>query len=573
MNPVQRPDSFEAAVYVGVLRRRWLTIVILTVIGLVGALGYAIVAPKTYTGTADVNVTPTGANDNNAVAGARTSGPVNLDTEAQIVMSTTVAAIAGKILHTTSTLTAWDLVQDVSVTVPPNSSVLTINCDWNTANGSSDCANAFAKAYLENRTATATSTIDSQITKVQSQVTALQQQASSLSTKVSSLPANSSAKLSAETDLTSTQNQLHTLTGEIATLNGQAANDSGGSIITLATPPGKPSKPKKALVLPSGAVAGLLLGLIFAFVRDQRDKRVHATKDVERLADVPVILDLPKKAFAQQLSLASPRSKTGQAFTELAHAVAASLGEGSHVVLVAGTTSGPGGSVIAANLAATMARTHSEVVLVCANMEDGVAAEMLGVEQGRGLAEVLAGRATVRDVAHGPAGIPGLWVITPGADTSLTVYNLQHDRAQALTSQLRRDARYVIIDVQATDEGTDTFALAEFADAAILVVEIPRTTRPGIAECIRRLRQLRTPVLGAAVLSAVSPRTVVRPPRPGQARLGSGEDGEHDEAVGRRPGEFSALSSKSAPSGSNGGRAGRLRTEGRGDPAGRIPGS
>lgn len=574
MNPIQRPDSFEAADYVGVLRRRWWIVLALTIFGLVGAFAYTVVAPKSYTSSANVSVQPTAADaTNNPNANSRTPGAsVNLDTEAQVVISTNVATAAGKIMD--SPLTPWQLSQNIAVTVPPNSSVLTIACNAPTASGAAACANAFATAYLQHRTATASAIINGQLKILQAKLTTLQQLASSLGTKVSSLPTNAPARIAAQTQLNSVTKQLDQLNTQVGQLNGSLGNVTGGAILTHATPPSKPTSPKKSLVLPAGIVAGLLLGFIGAFVRDRRDKRIHTAKDAERLLDMPVMLNLPRRAFSQQLSLASPRSRTGQAFTELARTVAASLGEGSHVVLVAGTTSGPGGSVVATNLAATLARTHSDVVLVCANMNSTVAPEMLGVEASRGLAEVLAGKATVRDVARGPAGVPGLWLIAPGADTSLAAYQLQHDRAQALMTHLRRDARYIIIDALATEEGADTFALAEFADTALITVEVPLTTRTGAAECIRRLRRLRTPILGAAVLSAVSAHADVRPPRQGQLQVGSGEEETRHEgpAVTRGSREASALP---APiPGERDGRDPWLRTrEGHGDPAGRVPGS
>lgn len=573
MNLAQRPVSFEAADYVGVLRRRWLIVVVLTIIGVAGAFAYTVVAPKTYSGVADVNVTPTGAaQTNNSVANSRTgSASVNLDTQAQLVTSAAVAAAAGKLMH--SSLTPWQLSQNVTVTVPPNSSVLTITCKAPTATGAATCANDFAAVYLKQVSATSSAIISAQLAKISSEVTSLEQQAAALSVKISSEPVNSSERLLSQTDLNSVNNQLHALTNQEATLTGEAANSSGGSIITPATPQGKPTDPKKAIVLPSGLVAGLLLGLIFAFVWDRRDKRIHGADDVERLLDVPVLLKLPGRRISQQLSLAPPRSRSGQAFTEFTHAVAATLGEGSHVVVVAGTAPGPGASLVAANLAATLARTQSDVVLICANLEDDAAAGILGVEDGRGLAEVLAGRATVRDVALNPAAVPGLWVITPGADPSLAVYNLQHDTAQALTSQLRRDVRYVIIDAQATDDGADTFALAEFADAAVITVETDRTTRPAAGEAIRRLEQLRTPVIGAAVLPAVSPSASVRPPRPAQPRPDAGqEETRHEASVGRRPGELSALSARASKSDNGRDRRPRVH-EGYGDPADKVPGS
>jgi len=535
MNPVQRPDSYEGADYSGVLRRRWWIILALTCVGLVGAFGYVVVAPKVYTSTAAVNVSPTGADQGNTVANSRTSGAtVNLDTEAQVVVSTTVAKIAAHMMH--SSLTPWQLGKQILVTVPPNSSVLGISCNAASATGAATCAQDFAEAYLQNRSNSAKAQINGQIKTLQTQLNALEASANTLNSKISTLPAKSTARLSAKAQLRIAQSKAHTLTAQQAALAGQLANASGGSIITSASPPGKPSSPKKTLILPSGLVVGLLIGLIVAFVVDRRDKSIHGPRDVERSLDLPVLATLPADSFGRPVSLASPRSRTGKAFTELANAVSAALGEGHHVLLVAGTTPGPSTSVIAANLATTLARTHSEVVLICADLNGSIAPQLFGLGSGEGLAELVAGDAVVREVARAPAGIPGLWVITPGADISLAIYNFQHDKARALVSQLRKDARYVVIEAQATEEGADTFALSEFADAAILTVEVSRTKTTEAAECVRRLRLLRTPLLGAVAGPALSGRVSVRPPRQGQPRPGAGmgEPGRDGIPVGHR---------------------------------------
>jgi capsular polysaccharide biosynthesis protein/Mrp family chromosome partitioning ATPase len=572
MNPVQRPDSFEAADYVGVLRRRWMIILALTVVGVVGAFGYVTVAPKTYTATSSVSVVPTAADQSNAVAGSRTANAtVNLDTEAQVVTSTAVATLAGKMMH--SPLTPWQLAQQIGVTVPPNSSILDIACKASTPAGAAACANDFARAYLQNRHQSAVSYVDGQLKTLQAQVTSLNSAIAALGTKIGTLPKNSPQRSADVAQRASDKSKLNKLTQEYATTNGQLANTNGGSVNNVATPPGKPSSPKKTLILPSGLVVGLFLGLIAAFLVDRRDKRIHNATHAERVLDLPVLLDLPDGAFGREVAIASPRSKTGQAFTDLAHGVAAALGEGNHVVFVAGATPGPAGSVVAANLAVTLARTHSEVVLVCANMNSTVAPKLLGLGEGEGLAELIAGNATVRDVVQGPAGMPGLWVISPGADPSLAFYHLQHDTARALTSQLRRDARYVIIEAQSADDGADTFALGEFADAALVTIEIARTTKTEAVDCVRRLRQLRTPVLGTAILPGLGRRIAVRPPRQGLPRPGSGPDGNRDGApAGRGSGEFSPISGMSANASDRRDRPLRVR-DGHGGRADSIPGT
>jgi capsular polysaccharide biosynthesis protein/Mrp family chromosome partitioning ATPase len=568
MSAVLGPDSFEAAEYVGMLRRRWGLVLALACFGLIGAFGYVLVAPKTYTATSAVNVTPTGVSQGQVANSRNTSADVNLDTEAQILTSTSVAKLAGHLLH--SSLPPWQLSRQVTVTVPPNSSILDISCSEPTPAGAAACANDFAKAYLENRSANAAATISAELSSVQTKVNALQRTATALSAKIAGLPASSPTRIADQDQLRLVLEQIHSLVLQIGTLNSESANTSGGYIITTATPPSKPSSPKKSIVLPSGLVAGLLLGLIGAYLWDRRDRRIHGAADVERLLDIPVLMNLPASAFGRQVSLASPKSRTGQAFTELALSVTATLGEGNHVLLVAGTSSGVGGSLVAANLAAALARTQPDVVLVCADLTGTLAPELLGIPRDEGLAEVVAGSASVRDVARGPSAAPGLWVITPGLDPSRTLYHLRHDTVHALISQLHRHARYVVIELPEPEDGSDALVFAEFSDAALITVEPGRATRDEAAEVSRRLRRLRTTVLGAALVSVPRGRVTVRPPR--QEDVGPGP--AHEEFApelamdGREdmPGLANASTSRQGPDG-----ASRSRRGEQAHPATRVP--
>jgi capsular polysaccharide biosynthesis protein/Mrp family chromosome partitioning ATPase len=574
MSSISRPDSSAAVDYTGVLRRRWPIVLVVTLIGLLGAVGYILVAPKAYSSSASVYVSPTGADNVNPSSGGKSSGTVNLFTEDQVVTSGVVATLAGKSLH--SSLTPYALAKEVKVSTPANSQSMVITCTTSTNTGAAACANAFAAAYLKHRSDSATAAIDQQIAPLKSQIGSLQKTVAALATKIGGLPKGSVSRVTAQTQLASDRAQLNSLNAKVAALYGAASQTNGGTIITPAGPPGSPSSPKKSLILPAGLAVGLVAGLIVAFAWDRRDKRIHTARDVERFFGLPVLLSLPKESVGGQVSLAAPRSRTGWAFTELAHAVAGPLGEGNHVVLVAGASPGPAASLVAANLAAALARTHSSAVLVCAALQDSVAPALFGLAPGAGLAEVLAGRAAVGEVAQGPASAPGLWVIPPGADTSLAEYSLQHDTAQALTSQLRLDARFVVIEMQAQEGAADTLALAEFADAVLLTVEAQRTSRDDADAAIWRLRQMRAQLLGAAVLPPVGRGVTVRPPRIVQRRPDArpfveAEPGPDGSASGR--GQISSLSdpaggrkSLSGPAGSgNQGRkeAGASRSAGR----------
>jgi len=492
-----RLDSFEVSDYLGVLRRRGWIALGLACLGTLGAAAYLTVAPKTYTATAVVNVTVNAANGNQ-LQGGRTSGAVvNMDNEAQIVQSYTVEALAVKALH--SDRTPGQLGKQVSVTVPANTTVLQISCQASSPRGAAECAQAFATSYLSSREATARSKISSELSVLQARAKPLQVKSLKVHNQIKSLSKTSSKLGPAEAQYRDLNSQLAVLRSDIASL-GASVNYIAGYVITPATAPITPSSPKALLYLPSGLIAGLVLGLILAFTLDRRDDRIHAARDLQRILDLPVLLSYPQKRLGPQAAIVSPRSRTGRAYTELAQAVASNLGDGNHVVLVAGASAGRSGSVVAANLAATLARTRSEVILVCADLRDSVTPQLLGVGDGRGLAEILTGQAAVSEVARRPADSTRLRVITPGVDTTSAFNHLQHDTNRQLVAELQRDVRYVVIEVQATGDGADTFSLAEFADVALVVVELESTRLSEAADTTERLDRMRTVVLGAAVL-------------------------------------------------------------------------
>jgi capsular polysaccharide biosynthesis protein/MinD-like ATPase involved in chromosome partitioning or flagellar assembly len=528
-----RSDSFEVTDYLAVLRRRWWIVFGLACLGTLAAAAYVAVTPKSYTATTGVYVTANAANVNN-VAGSRTAtGPtVNMDNEAQVVKSITVAAKAAGNLH--SRRSADQLSGQVSVTVPANTSLLNISCTAPSATGSAACAQAFAKAYLAVRQGNALDKIANNRTQLEARAKPLQAQAIKLKNKVKSLPANSTELATTKAELQDTISKLAVLRKDLSALSA-SVNTSAGNIITPALVPRTPSNPRPLLYVPSGLLVGLLLGLALAFAVDRRDDRIHSAADVERFLDVPVLFSLPLKRLSLQTSIVSPRSRTGRAFTDLAQAVAAGLGDGNHVIMVAGTSAGEGGSVIAANLAATLARTRSDVILVCADLRGSVTPRLLGVGDGRGLAEVLAGNATISEVARRPAEVARLRVITPGVDTSAALNHLQHDATRRIVAELQRDARYVVIEAQATGDGADTFSLAEFADASLVVIEVSSTRLSEASDSIRRLDRMRTAVLGATVLPPIrgksrsaaraakskpklEPRFAQSAARPGQAK-------------------------------------------------------
>jgi hypothetical protein len=57
--------------------------------------------------------------------------------------------------------------------------------------------------------------------------------------------------------------------------------------------PTTPSKPKRYLIIPSGAVIGLVLGLVIIGMREMRDLSLKSLKDARLYTQLPVLGSVP----------------------------------------------------------------------------------------------------------------------------------------------------------------------------------------------------------------------------------------------------------------------------------------
>src|SRR5918994_2782924 len=115
--------AMDTAGLAAAVRHRWWVVALLALLGIAAAVGATYTIPATYEATTTLLVTPTGAEDAAATIQGSTK-EVNLETEAQIVTS---AAVAERVRETLgSPRSAAELAGDISVEVPPNTTLLSI---------------------------------------------------------------------------------------------------------------------------------------------------------------------------------------------------------------------------------------------------------------------------------------------------------------------------------------------------------------------------------------------------------------------------------------------------------------
>jgi uncharacterized protein involved in exopolysaccharide biosynthesis/Mrp family chromosome partitioning ATPase len=549
-----RPSS-DLSHYLGAFRRHWWIALVATGTGLGGGAVLTQAMPKVYESSASVLVESVGQDTN--AEGGRTKGTVNLDTEAQLVGSGAVAVKATTLLR--SDVSPIELAKSVSVQVPANTTVLVITFKADDPREAQAGSHAFAEAYLRNREETARAQLDKRIRSLNLKVRQLTTVLTGINAKLAVAPKGSSTESNLQSLRNNSQNQLNSLTGRLNELTTTMVG--GGSIISDSRLPEEPTSPNAWLNIGTGGMLGLLLGLGLAYLRERFDRRLVTPNDVRDRGRVPVLAALDERSTPHFDDVLQPYGPGGRVFNRLRNEVLAAMREDDRIIVVTGTSRGSASTLVAANLAAALARTGSEVVLIGAHLPDSVIdaaplARMFGVSAMPGLSDLLAGRVSLSRALQRTPRIPSLRVITTGGAATAAGL-MQSQRLKDTLQTLRKQGGYVVIEAPSTSSSADAQSLASLADAAILAVELRRSRRPALVDATEQLQRVGTRLLGAVVLPRLAAMHPIEPPAPA-VTLPAPADADADAdvaAAAEGPTQQLSFAGRQRPGGQDGGDA------------------
>lgn len=284
-------------------------------------------------------------------------------------------------------------------------------------------------------------------------------------------------------------------------------NIVAGEAASLPTDPLFPDLRTSLIV---GGVIGLGFGLAFALMRTASDRRIRAADEVEQKTEVAVVGTIPlvKQANARTrvFDPASSRDGPGFAVAEAMRTLRTNLqfmdvDNPPRVIVVTSPLPGDGKSTIACNLALTLAAGGSKVVLVDGDLRRSTVAETMGVSSGAGLSDVLAGRADVVDVLQRAPQSSNLFVLAAGTAPPNPSEVLGSARMKALLEDLAVYST-VIVDAPPLIPVTDGAVLTHQADGALLVVSLGKTTYDLVEKALDTLQKARGRALGIVLNKA-----------------------------------------------------------------------
>lgn len=425
--------------FLRVLRKRWPTVVVGTVLGLaLGALVSAIL-PRVYVAEARAFVTITAEDSQDGSAYQDSQFALDRVTSYTLLASSP-DVLQAAIDELGLSISAAELSRRITVSNPPDTAVLNVQASAEDADQAAELANTVAEALA--------STIE-----------------------------------------------------EVETPDAGTSSLVSVSLTTPAVAPGAPTSPRWPLNLALGLLGGFALGVAWAIGREYLDTTIHSSSQVGELTGSTPLATVPFVASASERPLlALDASNTAlESFRTLRSNLRfADIDNPPRRIVVTSAGAGEGKTTTAQNLAIALAQSGLRVCLVDADLRKPRITDNLGLDGTVGLTDVLAQEYSLEQVLL-PWHRALLTVLPAGTSPSDPASLLGSQQMSALLDDLSGRYDFVILDTPPTLPVSDAGILAGMTDGALLVVRHGQTRKDHVLSAERALTAVGARVIGTVV--------------------------------------------------------------------------
>jgi succinoglycan biosynthesis transport protein ExoP len=262
------------------------------------------------------------------------------------------------------------------------------------------------------------------------------------------------------------------------------------------------------------AAAGLLIGLVLAFLLERFDSRIREPEDLGTIYRRPMLGVVPQSTALARASEPGSRAsrevlprREAEAFQLIrAHLRYFNAEHELRALLVTSAESDEGKTTIARHLAVAAASMGSTVLLIDADLRHASLAEQLDLAAEPGVADVVLGsvslwRATQPVAIDRPTGVAArplaLDVLVAGASPPPNAAELIESRAMAaMLAQANEIYDFVVLDTTPVSVVSDAFPLLRLVDGVVVVSMVGRSRRPTAERLRETLDSVGAPLLG-----------------------------------------------------------------------------
>ncbi|MFC0712417.1 polysaccharide biosynthesis tyrosine autokinase [Cellulomonas biazotea] len=426
----------EPAEYLAALRKHWLFIAVLGVLGFAAGYAYSTSLPSSFRATSSVYVTVPESSSVGELVQGSTYAQNRIENYAQLATKPFVLDPVIDDLGLDTTARA--LAKSVGVSAPLNSTILEISAVSGEPERAADIANAVAQQ---------------------------------LATAVEELEGDTAD---------GEPNVQITMVGE-------------------ATPPNFAFAPNTKLNAATGLVLGGVIGVVLALARTLLDTRIRSMKDLRRATDTPVLSSVRYDRKGRKSPLVMRRDPFGdqaEAFRRLRTNLRfLTIAGPSRSIVVTSSLPTEGKSTTAINLAIAMAEGNARILLIDADLRRPSVHRYLGIEGAVGLTTVLIGEASAEDVIQ-PWGDGSLDVLPAGQIPPNPSELLDSPAMGRLLQRLSLRYDVILLDSAPLLPVTDAAVLSRLTDGALVVVGCRTVHRNQLSDALASLEAVDARVLG-----------------------------------------------------------------------------
>ncbi len=499
-------------------RRKWIVLLIaLLMTGI--AAGFNYLTPPTYTSATTLRVATLG--------GTIDAARADLNYADRLMNTYTTIATSGS--------TRSEVVKQLGLEEQPvlsaaqvrGTELLRIQADASKPKVAQQAADAAASVLIRRSREQFSGGGQSSLDTLRQQVSLLEaeltQQRADYENLLNQSPGNTVKLNAAQQSIQLKQNTYESLLGQYEkTRIDEALRANAVNVFEPATLPQRPSAPRTSVNLILGMLAGLVGGVILAFLREALDGTLRTTQQIETVAQSPAIGEIPlAKGNLQLLHSSNGHRPQIEAFRRLRVNILAPTAEEptARTILVTSAERGAGKTTVTANLAVTISQSGRRVIVVDCDLHKPALQTLFSVSNDKGLTTVLSGQTSVTGATQ-ETKYPRLTVLTSGplladADAQFAmqviapaglsdhlsqgIELLGSPKMATILRQLKQEYDVVLLDTPAMLDVTDAAVLAPLVDEVVLVATPNGSRRDNLRTVRQQLENVHAKTVDVVV--------------------------------------------------------------------------
>lgn len=339
-----------------------------------------------------------------------------------------------------------------------------------------------------------------------------------------------------EREATVNRNLLEQMMGRAKETIGQdQLQKPNAKLISSAAPPAQPGFPPKMLLVFLGTLAGGLIGVVYALLREGVDRTFRRSDQIEGMTGLPVLAMIPVlKSGMTPIAhvLRKPVSPYSEALRKL-H-IGLELSEAARspkTVMFGSAVPGEGKSVMVGSLGRMLSSHGRRILLIDCDWRNPRLHKLFQCQNRNGLAELLCDQPDSVDDCIFTDTLSGVDIIPAGSFTPQAMRYLTSDRMKLILQALAPRYDMIILDTAPVLVGAEVLTLSRMVDKVAFVVRWGDTKREAVMEALKDLIEVQADIAGV-VMSRVDPK--------GYRRYGYGNlNYEYDRPALVKHGEWS----------------------------------